>query len=101
MQELHDFYEQYIAAFNAQDAVAFPTFFHLPVTILPLPSGDAGQDATATVVVTDTGRLWPTLPAKWTQSTIDEVRVVADAEAYTPRADFADRGGVGRRSRRR
>jgi hypothetical protein len=94
VQELHDFYEAYIAAFNAQDAVTFPQFFHLPVTIMPLPvdGGDAGRDATPPVVVTDSARLWPTLPAKWTRSTIDEVRVVADMDAYTPRAGFADRG---------
>jgi hypothetical protein len=86
---LRDFYERYIAAFNARDTDAFTGFFHLPVTILPLSSDE--HQAARPVVVTETAQLWPTLPATWTRSTIDEIRVVADATAFTPRDGFAER----------
>jgi hypothetical protein len=43
------------------------------------------------VVVTDMAQLWPSLPATWTRSTIDEIRVVADATAFTPRDEFTER----------
>ena len=90
VDELRDFYERYIAAFNARDADAFAGFFHLPVTIFPLASDDkhAGRPPT---IVTDMAHLWPTLPAKWTQSTIDDVRVVADATAFDPRDGLTER----------
>ncbi len=89
LDELREFYERYIEAFNARDTVAFPGFFHLPVTIFPLPSNDEGQRPP--VVVTENAQLWPTLPARWTRSTIDEVRVVADASAFTPRENLTER----------
>jgi hypothetical protein len=82
--ELRDFYERYIAAFNARDA-AFTGFFHLPVTIFPLPAADDRRIGRPPVLVTDAAQLWPTLPAKWTRSTIDEIRVVADTTAFDPR----------------
>jgi hypothetical protein len=90
VDELRDFYERYIAAFNARDADAFAGFFHLPVTIFPLASDDkhAGRPP---MVVTDIAHLWPTLPAKWTQSTIDDVCVVADAKAFDPRDGLTER----------
>jgi hypothetical protein len=90
VDELRDFYERYIAAFNARDADAFAGFFHLPVTIFPLASDDkhAGRPPT---LVTDMAQLWPTLPATWTRSTIDDVRVVADATAFDPRDGFTER----------
>ena len=90
-RELPDFYERYIDAFNARDEAAFAGFFHLPVSILRLP-GDGADPAGATpTLVTDPAQLWPVLPATWTRSTIDELRVVADATAFTPRSVFADR----------
>jgi hypothetical protein len=86
---LRDFYERYIEAFNARDAAAFTGFFHLPVTIMPLPSN--GQHAARPpVIVTESAQLWPTLPPKWTRSTIDEIHVVADESAFTPRDDFTE-----------
>jgi hypothetical protein len=93
MEELRDFYEQYIAAFNARDATAFAGFFHLPVTILPLPSDDERHAGRPPLVVTDMAQLWPTLPATWTRSTIDDLRILADATAFTPRDDFVDQRG--------
>jgi hypothetical protein len=90
LDELRDFYEQYIAAFNARDAAAFAGFFHLPVTIFSLPSNDERKAGRPPVVVTDVAHLWPTLPTTWTRSTIDEVRVVADTTAFTPRDEFTE-----------
>jgi putative flavoprotein involved in K+ transport len=89
LEELRDFYERYIAAFNARDA-AFTGFFHLPVTIFSLPSDDGRHDGRPPAVVTDVAKLWPTLPATWTRSTIDEIRVVADTTAFTPRDGFTE-----------
>jgi hypothetical protein len=91
VDELRDFYERYIAAFNARDAVAFAGFFHLPVTILPGPSDDDRRAGRPPVIVTENAQLWPTLPATWTRSTIDEIRVVGDATAFTPRDEFTER----------
>lgn len=34
--------------------------------------------------------LWPTLPPKWTRSTIDELQVAADVAAFTPREGFTE-----------
>jgi hypothetical protein len=92
LDELRDFYERYIAAFNARDSAAFTAFFHLPVTIVPLPATGAAHSARPPIVVTDSAQLWPTLPPMWTRSTIDEIHVVADATDFTPRATFGDRG---------
>ena len=89
--ELRDFYERYIAAFNARDTAAFPGFFHLPVTILPLPADDGPQAGRPPVLVTEPAQLWPTLPAKWTRSTIDEIRVLADAVAFQSRSELTER----------
>jgi hypothetical protein len=88
---LRDFYERYIAAFNARDTAAFTGCFHLPVTILPLPSDDERQAGRPPVVVTETAQLWPTLPSTWTRSTIDEIRVLADVTAFRPRDEFTER----------
>ena len=87
---MRDFYERYIAAFNARDIAAFTGFFHLPVTILPLPSDDERRSGRPPVVVTEMAHLWPTLPATWTRSTIDEIRVVADAAAFRARDGFTE-----------
>jgi hypothetical protein len=87
---LRDFYEQYIAAFNARDVDAFTGFFHLPVTILPLVPDDGRQAGKPPVVVTEMAQLWPTLPDTWTRSTIDEIRVVADGNAFRPRDEFTE-----------
>jgi hypothetical protein len=87
MDELRDFYERYIAAFNARDEEAFAGFFHLPVTVAPL----AATEERPFIVMTEIAQLWPKLPAKWTRSTIDELRVLADADSFVPRDGFAER----------
>jgi hypothetical protein len=86
------FYQHYIDAFNGRDQATFSRCFHLPVTIMRLPGGD-GADPTgaAPTVVTDVAALWPRLPPTWTRSTIDELRVLADDAAFTPRAGFVER----------
>jgi hypothetical protein len=93
MDEMRDFYERYIAAFNAQDAAGFASFFHLPVTIVSPPSDDERRIGRLPAVVTEVEKLWPSLPATWTRSTIDEIHVLADAAAFTPRDGFSERGG--------
>jgi hypothetical protein len=87
--DLHDFYERYIAAFNARDESAFIACFHLPVTIVALPPADEQAAETAPVVVTDPAHLWPKLPPTWTRSTIDEVRVLG-GDTYRPRDGFTE-----------
>jgi hypothetical protein len=93
MDEMRDFYERYIAAFNARDAAGFASFFHLPVTILSLPSDDGRRVGRPPATVTEVEKLWPAMPSTWTRSTIDEVRVLADDAAFTPRDGFSERGG--------
>jgi hypothetical protein len=88
--ELRDFYERYIAAFNARDTAAFADFFHLPVTIMPLGADDERQAGRPPVMATEMTQLWPTLPGRWTQSTIDEIRVIADGDAFQPRDGLAE-----------
>ena len=86
--ELRDFYERYIAAFNARDAGAFGDFFHLPVTIFPLPAADGDRAGRPPALITDMAQLWPSLPSHWTRSTIDDVRILADA--FTPRDGLSE-----------
>ena len=43
------------------------------------------------MVVTEMAQLWPTLPDKWTRSTIDELRVLADMTTFSPRDGFTER----------
>jgi uncharacterized protein (TIGR02246 family) len=93
MDEMRDFYERYIAAFNARDAAGFATFFHLPVTILSLPSDDERRLGRPPAIVTEVEKLWPAMPETWTRSSIDAVRVLADDSAFTPRIGFSERSG--------
>jgi hypothetical protein len=88
--ELVDLYTRYIDAFNARDEVAFVEFFHLPVSILRLPTGGGDAAGTTPTVVVDPTQLWPALPPTWTRSTIDDLRVLADDAAFRPRAGFAE-----------
>ena len=89
--EAHDMYVRYIDAFNARDEAAFYGFFHLPVSIMRLPGDGADGPGSTPHLVTDAAQLWPVLPATWTRSTIDDLRVLADDDAFTPRPGFADR----------
>ncbi len=91
MNELLDFYDRYMAAFNARDAVSFAGFFHLPVTVFSLPTADQRTALRPPKIVTTAAELWPTLPASWTRSTVDEIRVVGDTSAYTPRDTLSER----------
>jgi len=90
-EELVDLYVRYIDAFNARDEAAFVEFFHLPVSILRLPTDGADTAGTTPILVADPSQLWPSLPPTWTRSTIDDLRVLADDDAFTPRPGFADR----------
>ena len=84
--EARALYEHYIDVFNARDEASFTACFHVPVTITRLP---AGGDDGPPVVIDDATRLWPVLPAHWTRSTIDELRVLP--EQFTPRPELAAR----------
>src|SRR3954447_13071702 len=53
LDEVGDFYDRYLAAFNARDEAAFAGFFHLPVTIFPLSSAEEGHAGTPPVIVTE------------------------------------------------
>jgi hypothetical protein len=85
--ELRAFYQRYIEAFNARDEAGYADCFHLPVSILPL-TDDTARAGQPPVVVTSVDALWPTLPATWTHSAIDDVRAVADG--YVPRDAFTE-----------
>lgn len=91
MDELREFYEAYIEAFNAGDRDRFASWFHLPVTVVHAPRYDERRAGRGLVVVTEPSQLWPPLPAHWARSSIDEVRAVSDAEAFTPRDGLAER----------
>jgi hypothetical protein len=90
VDELHDFYDRYLAAFNARDDTAFAAFFHLPVTIFPLPSAGEHHGVKAPVIVAEMGQLRARLPAKWTKSALDHLHVLGDAGDYTPRDGLAE-----------
>jgi hypothetical protein len=88
--ELRSFYERYIAAFNDRNEQAFLGCFNLPVSVLRLPAGGMDPVAAPLGGVTAPDALWPALPSKWTRSTIDDIRVVAD-DAFVPRSGFVER----------
>jgi hypothetical protein len=90
VDELADFYDRYLAAFNARDDAAFAGFFHLPVTIFPLASAAEHQGVKPPVTVTEMDQLRARLPARWTKSTLDHLHVLGDASDYTPREGLAE-----------
>jgi hypothetical protein len=80
--ELHEFYERYIAAFNARDTVAYAACFHPPVTMMgPERPGHAGDRLFR--VVEDPGAFALQMPAHWARSTIDSVTALDDAAPFT------------------
>lgn len=79
VEDLHEFYERYIAAFNAGDAAAFAACFHPPVTMLRPDRGVAEPGGQTVVVEDDPGRFPSQMPAHWARSSIDAVTVLDDA----------------------
>ncbi|MPY93977.1 MAG: hypothetical protein GEV08_13215 [Acidimicrobiia bacterium] len=82
MQELVDFYEGYIAAFNARDAVAFGACFHPPVTMMRPARHDGRADEQAFTVVEDPGSFALQMPAHWSRSTIDSLVALGEAAPF-------------------
>jgi hypothetical protein len=80
--ELVDFYERYIAAFNARDRAGFASFFHLPVTVVPPTRYDERRSGRSLPQITDAETLWAPLPGHWARSTIDAVVPLSDAAPF-------------------
>jgi hypothetical protein len=82
VEDLHEFYERYIAAFNAGDGDAFAACFHPPVTMLRVERGVATPGEPTVLVEDDPGRLPAQMPAHWARSSIDAVTVLDDVAAF-------------------
>ena len=93
--EIADFYERYIAAFNAGDHAGFASFFHLPLTVLHAARYDERRTGRPLAVVTDPNQLWAPLPDYWASTTVDAVLTLDEA------APFAARAGLTPSSERR
>lgn len=87
MDELVDFYERYIAAFNALDAEAFAGFFHLPVMYLGTARPDERGRGLSLGVITEPQAMLSRLPAHWARSTIESISALDDLGVPL---DFAD-----------
>ena len=86
MDEIVDFYERYIAAFNAGDREGFAEFFHLPVTVVHAPRYDDRRAGRPLALVTDPSALWAPLPDYWARSTIDSIVRLGDASPFVAHA---------------
>ena len=89
MDELADFYERYIAAFNTGDQAAFAGFFNFPITVVHAPRHDDRRAGRPLAVVGDIDALWAPLPEHWVRSTIDSVVPLADAAPFAARDGLA------------
>ena len=93
MDEIVDFYERYIAAFNAGDREGFAAFFHLPVTVLHAPRYDDRRAGRPLALVTDPSALWAPLPDYWARSTIDSIVRLGDASPFVAHAGLTEGDG--------
>jgi hypothetical protein len=82
VEDLHEFYEGYIAAFNARDADAFAACFHPPVTMLS-GRGALRPGESPCSVVDDPGGFPGQMPAHWSHTTIDAVTALDDVAPFT------------------
>jgi hypothetical protein len=93
MTELGDFYDRYIAAFNACDHDAFSRFFHPPVTVLHATRYDDRRAGRALPVLGELSSM-ESRPSHWKRTTVESVVELSDAgpalETFTP-APPADR----------
>ena len=69
--EVTDFFERYMAAFNAGDTEAFAACFHPPVTVLPAPGAEEAGVGRTLPILTDPASLLGQLPDYWAHSTVD------------------------------
>lgn len=79
--EARTFFEAYIAAFNARDAVAYAACFHPPVTSVPAPRPDGEGADQPLPTLDDPGAMLARMPERWSHSTIDEVATLAELAA--------------------
>jgi ketosteroid isomerase-like protein len=77
MSELAEFYQRYIAAFNACDHEAFAAFFHPPVTVLHATRYDERRAGRALAVLEDLSTM-ATRPVRWSHTTVDSVIELTD-----------------------
>lgn len=93
MSELSEFYEGYIAAFNACDHGTFTRYFHPPVTVLHATRYDDRRAGRGLAVLEDLSSM-ESRPPQWSHTTVDAVTELADAgptiAAVTP-AGLPDR----------
>ena len=89
--ELVDFYERYIAAFNDRDRATFASFFHLPVTVVPPGRYDERRAGRPLPQITDAESLWAPLPGHWARSTIDAVVPLPAAAPFRAHAGLVER----------
>lgn len=94
MDELLDFYERYIAAFNAGDREGFAGFFHLPVTVVHAGRYDDRRSGRPLALLTDPASLWAPLAGSWVRSTIDSIVPLADASPFVPHDGLNERPGT-------
>lgn len=93
MDELVEFYERYMEAFNRGDRAAFAGFFHLPLTVVHAGRYDERRAGRALSVVTDPTLLWAPLPDHWASSTVDSVVPLHELAGFEPRPELVERPG--------
>jgi hypothetical protein len=79
--ELHEFYERYIAAFNAGDTAAYAACFHPPVTMMG-PERPGQPTDRMVRIVEDPGAFALQMPAHWSHSSIDSVIALDDVAPF-------------------
>ncbi len=98
MDDLREFYERYITAFNGGDRDGFTGFFHLPATLVHRATYDQRRAGRNLVVLTDPGQLLVPLPGHWERTTIDAVLPLDEAAGFEARAELTqhhpDRPGL-------
>lgn len=77
MSELDEFYEGYIAAFNAGDHDTFAAHFHPPVTVVHATRYDERRAGRALAVLDDLSAM-ADRPARWHHTTVESVTALAD-----------------------
>lgn len=89
VEDLREFYERYIAAFNARDADAFAACFHPPVTILT-PGGGGRAGAPPSSIIDDPGGMIARMPERWSYSSVDAVTALDDAAPFAVAAGLPE-----------
>jgi hypothetical protein len=88
VDEVTEFFERYMAAFNARDRAAFEAFFHLPVTFLPPPPY---RREGALPALTTPEQLWAGFLPAGALSTMDSFTTLGDALPFPAGDDLVER----------